>query len=556
MERSLDRSGEIGAARSYEGCLTASENTRIAAIIREGKAALGIELGSTRVKSVAVDADLNIIASGSAQWENSFTDGYWSYSEEEIFSALRASYAALKRDIEYRYGVTPRSFACMGISAMMHGYLAFDKNDKLLVPFRTWRNVTAARAAELLGQALGAHIPERWSIAHLYQAALDKESHVKEIASMNTLAGYVHYRLTGRKVLGVGDASGMFPTEGLAYDPEAAETVEAMLSAEGVNVKINEIFPEILTAGDIAGRLTEAGAALLDESGALEAGIPFCPPEGDAGTGMVATASLRPHTGNVSAGTSVFAMIVLDNKLRSFHKEIDAVATPSGDPVAMIHCNNCCGDIDDWFSVLSEAVTVCTGNVPDKDALYRALYGACNADEDADEDASDDVIAFNYLSGESITGITRGTPAVFRRGDRPFTLPKFVRSLLYSAVATLSIGMEILRSENVPVERIVAHGGFCKSAQGLRALSLALDAPVSAYATAGEGGAWGMAALAAYAASDKKLSLADYLDEKVFASAKSASTVADRAVRNDFRKYLATYKKLLTAEKEAEKIYE
>ena len=551
MERSLDRSGEIGAARSYEGCLTASENTRIAAIIREGKAALGIELGSTRVKSVAVDADLNIIASGSAQWENSFTDGYWSYSEEEIFSALRASYSALKRDIESRYGVTPRTFACMGISAMMHGYLAFDKNDKLLVPFRTWRNVTAACASEILGRALGEHIPERWSIAHLYQAALDKESHVKDIASMNTLAGYVHYRLTGSKVLGVGDASGMFPTGGLAYDPEAAETVEAMLSAEGVNVKIDEIFPEILTAGEEAGKLTEAGAALLDASGNLEAGIPFCPPEGDAGTGMVATASLRPHTGNVSAGTSAFAMIVLDMKLTAYHREIDTVATPCGDPVAMIHCNNCCGDIDDWLSVFREAVALYT----DKEISDDELYGKMLALSDEAED-DNGTVTFNYLSGESITEVTRGTPAVFRRGDRPFTLPSFVRSLLYSAVATLSIGMEVLRSENISVDSIAAHGGFCKSKQGLRALSAALDAPICAYDTAGEGGAWGMAALAAYAVSGKRKTLPDYLDEKVFASLKARRVRADKAEAENFAAYLELYKKLIPLEKEAQKIYE
>ena len=424
---------------------------------------------------------------------------------------------------------------------MMHGYLAFDKNDRLLVPFRTWRNVTAACASEILGRALGEHIPERWSIAHLYQAALDKEIHVKDIASMNTLAGYVHYRLTGSKVLGVGDASGMFPTSGLAYDRKAAETAEAMLSAEGVNVKIN----------DIAGRLTEAGAALLDESGALEAGIPFCPPEGDAGTGMVATASLRPHTGNVSAGTSVFAMIVLDNKLRSFHKEIDAVATPSGDPVAMIHCNNCCGDIDDWFSVFREAVALYT----DKEISDDELYGKMLALSDEAED-DNGTVTFNYLSGESIAEVTRGTPAVFRRGDRPFTLPSFVRSLLYSAVATLSIGMEVLRSENISVDSIAAHGGFCKSEQGLRALSLALDAPICAYATAGEGGAWGMAALAAYAVSGKRKTLPDYLDEKVFASLKARRVRADKAEAENFAAYLELYKKLIPLEKEAQKIYE
>lgn len=551
MERSLGISGETEAARSSEGGAAASDRTRIATIIREGKAALGIELGSTRVKSVAVDADLNIIASGSSQWENSFVGGYWSYSEEEIFSALRASYSTLKRDIESRYGVTPRSFACMGISAMMHGYLAFDKNDKLLVPFRTWRNVTAARAAELLGQALGAHIPERWSIAHLYQAALDKESHVKEIASMNTLAGYVHYRLTGRKVLGVGDASGMFPTSGLEYDPEAVKVAEAMLAAEGVNVKINEIFPEILTAGDFAGTLTETGAALLDESGTLEAGIPFCPPEGDAGTGMVATASLRPHTGNVSAGTSAFAMIVLDMKLTAYHREIDIVATPCGDPVAMIHCNNCCGDIDDWLSVFREAVTLFTDKTISDDELYGKMLAA------SDEAEGDNgTIAFNYLSGESITEVTRGTPAVFRRGDRPFTLSSFVQSLLYSAVATLSIGMEVLRSENIRIDDIAAHGGFCKSPQGLRALSSALGAPICAYATAGEGGAWGMAALAAYAVSGKHKSLPDYLDEKVFASCNARRVRASATETENFGKYLELYKKLVHVEKEAEKIYE
>lgn len=551
MERSLDLSGETVAARSHEGGPTASDRTRNATIIRDGKAALGIELGSTRVKAVAVDADLNVVASGSAQWENSFVNGYWSYSEDEIFAALRSAYSALRRDTESKYGVTPRSFACMGISAMMHGYLAFDKNDRLLVPFRTWRNVTAARAAELLGQALGAHIPERWSIAHLYQAALDKESHVKEIASMNTLAGYVHYRLTGRKVLGVGDASGMFPTEGLAYDPEAAETVEAMLSAEGVNVKIDEIFPEILTAGEEAGKLTEAGAALLDVGGNLKAGIPFCPPEGDAGTGMVATASLRPHTGNVSAGTSAFAMIVLDRKLTAYHREIDIVATPCGDPVAMIHCNNCCGDIDDWLSVFREAVALYT----DKEISDDELYGKMLALSDEAED-DNGTVTFNYLSGESITEVQRGAPAVFRRGDRPFTLPSFVRSLLYSAVATLSIGMEVLRSENISVDSIAAHGGFCKSEQGLRALSLALDAPICAYATAGEGGAWGMAALAAYAVSGKSRSLPDYLDEKVFASCEARRVRASATEKENFGNYLDLYKKLVNVEKEAEKIYE
>lgn len=527
-----------------------SDDARTA--VERGDTVLGIELGSTRVKAVMLGRDLRVLASGSASWENVCSEGYWTYSEEAIFDALRTSYSALVADVGARYGVSPTSFACIGISAMMHGYLAFDSNDELLVPFRTWRNVTAKDAARILSEALGSNIPERWSVAHLYQAVSDGEKHVSRIAYLNTLSGFVHHKLTGRRVLGVGDASGMFPTDGAAYDQRAASIAEKLLSEKGFVRRLTDILPEILVAGDEAGRLTETGARILDPSGRLRAGIPFCPPEGDAGTGMVATASLRPHTGNVSAGTSVFAMIVLDNKLRSFHKEIDEVATPSGDPVAMIHCNNCCGDIDDWFSVLAEAVTVCTGNAPDKDTLYRALYGAC----DVDDNASDDVIAFNYLSGESITGITRGSPAVFRRGDRPFTLSKFVRSLLYSAVATLSIGMEILRSENVPVERIVAHGGFCKSAQGMRALSLALEAPVSAYATAGEGGAWGMAALAAYAASDKKLSLADYLDEKVFSSEEAAATVADRDASNGFREYLAAYKKLLSAEKEAENIYE
>lgn len=551
MKSSETQRGEKRSAGKVICDPSSARKLELGSLIADGGATLGIELGSTRVKAVAVDKDLRVIASGSAQWENSFTDGYWSYSEEEIFSALRASYAALKRDIEYRYGVTPRTFACMGISAMMHGYLAFDKNDRLLVPFRTWRNVNAARASEILGRALGEHIPERWSIAHLYQAALDKESHVKDIASMNTLAGYVHYRLTGNRVLGVGDASGMFPLEGLAYAPAAAKATEAMLSAEGVNVKINEIFPEILTAGDIAGKLTEAGAALLDASGTLDAGIPFCPPEGDAGTGMVATASLRPLTGNVSAGTSAFAMIVLERKLNAYHREIDTVATPCGDPVAMIHCNNCCGDIDDWLSVFREAVALYTDKEISDDELYGKLLAT--ADE-AQNDA--DVISFNYLSGESITEVVRGAPAVFRRGDRPFALSSLVRSLLYSAVATLSIGMEVLRSENISVDSIAAHGGFCKSKQGLRALSAALDAPICAYDTAGEGGAWGMAALAAYAVSGKRTTLPDYLDEKVFASLKARRVRADKAEAENFAAYLELYKKLIPLEKEAQKIYE
>ena len=551
MERSLDLSGETEAARSRDGGPTASDRTRNATIIRDGKAALGIELGSTRVKAVVIDENLNALASGSAQWENSFIDGYWSYSEDEIFSALRSAYSDLRENILAEYGAIPSSYTCIGISAMMHGYLAFDKDDRLLVPFRTWRNVTAARAADLLGKALGTHIPERWSIAHLYQAALDKEEHVYEVASMNTLAGYVHYKLTGRKALGVGDASGMFPTEGLSYDPVAAKTAEAMLAAEGVNVKIDEIFPEILTAGDVAGCLTEAGAALIDDSGVLEAGIPFCPPEGDAGTGMVATASLLPSTGNVSAGTSAFAMIVLEHKPASYHREIDIVTTPSGDPVAMIHCNNCCGDIDDWFSVFREAVTRITGNMLSDDELYKSLLEAADNAESAG-----DVIAFNYLSGESITEVNRGAPAVFRRGDRSFTLPAFMKSLLYSAVATLRIGIDVLRSENIGVGSIAAHGGFFKSVQGVRALAAALGVTVLTYPASGEGGAWGIATLAAYSASGAKLSLSDFLKEKSYPPEPALRISASAAERADFDAYLETYKKLIPAEKEAEKIYE
>lgn len=526
-----------------------SDDARTA--VERGDTVLGIELGSTRVKAVMLGRDLRVLASGSASWENVCSDGYWTYSEEAIFDALRASYSALVADVGARYGVSPTSFACIGISAMMHGYLAFDSNDELLVPFRTWRNVTAKDAARILSEALGSNIPERWSVAHLYQAVSDGEKHVSRIAYLNTLSGFVHHKLTGRRVLGVGDASGMFPTDGAAYDQRAASIAEKLLSEKGFVRRLTDILPEILVAGDEAGRLTEAGARILDPSGRLEAGIPFCPPEGDAGTGMVATASLRPHTGNVSAGTSVFAMIVLDNKLRSFHKEIDAVATPSGDPVAMIHCNNCCGDIDDWFSVFREAVALYTDKEISDDELYGKLLAT------ADEARNDaDVISFNYLSGESITEVVRGAPAVFRRGDRPFALSSFVRSLLYSAVATLSIGMEVLRSENISVDSIAAHGGFCKSKQGLRALSAALDAPICAYDTAGVGGAWGMAALAAYAVSGKRKTLPDYLDEKVFASLKARRVRASATEKENFGNYLDLYKKLVNVEKEAEKIYE
>lgn len=458
--------------------------------------ALGIELGSTRIKACLVDGEdpSVVLAVGSREWENELVDGVWTYSLEAVWSGLQAAYADLAADAERRHGVRPESFGAMGVSAMMHGYLAFDDGGGLLVPFRTWRNTTTGPAAAELTGLFGVNIPLRWSIAHLHQAVVDAEPHVPQVRFCTTLAGYVHWRLTGRKVLGVGDASGMFPIDPATkgYDAELMARYDDL--ASGRVPKLVDLLPEVLAAGQPAGELTADGARLLDPTGTLKAGVPLCPPEGDAGTGMVATGSVSPRTGNVSAGTSIFAMIVLERPLAGVHHELDLVATPAGDPVAMVHCNNGASELAAWAGLFGRFAAA-SGSPLDADAVYGALFAEALAGE---ADAGG-LLAYNYLAGEPITGLEQGRPLVVRTPDSRLTLANFVRAQLYGVFGTLALGMRVLAEEGVGMDRLFAHGGVFRTAGvAQRFLAAALDAPVSVAETASEGGAWGIAVLAAY----------------------------------------------------------
>lgn len=458
--------------------------------------ALGIELGSTRIKACLVDGDdpSLVLAVGSHEWENEFVDGVWTYSLEAVWSGLRAAYADLASDAERRHGVRPESFGAIGVSAMMHGYLAFDADGGLLVPFRTWRNTTTGPAAAELTELFGVNIPLRWSISHLHQAVLDAEPHVAQVRFCTTLAGYVHWRLTGRKVLGVGDASGMFPIDPAtkSYDTELMARYDDL--AAGRVPKLVDLLPEVLAAGQPAGELTSDGARLLDPTGTLKAGVPLCPPEGDAGTGMVATGSVSPRTGNVSAGTSIFAMIVLERPLAGVHHELDLVATPAGHPVAMVHCNNGASELAAWAGLFGRFAAA-SGSPLDADAVYGALFAEALAGE---ADAGG-LLAYNYLAGEPITGLEHGRPLVVRTPDSRLTLANFVRAQLYGVFGTLALGMRVLAEEGVVMDRLFAHGGVFRTAGvAQRFLAAALEAPVSVAETASEGGAWGIAVLAAY----------------------------------------------------------
>ncbi|WP_136611827.1 xylulokinase [Sinomonas albida] len=458
--------------------------------------ALGIELGSTRIKACLVDGEdpSLVLAVGSREWENELVNGVWTYSLESVWSGLQAAYAALAADAERRHGVRPETFGAIGISAMMHGYLAFDDGGELLVPFRTWRNTTTGPAAAELTGLFGVNIPLRWSIAHLHQAVVDAEPHVPQVRFCTTLAGYVHWRLTGRKVLGVGDASGMFPIDPATkgYDAELMARYDDL--AAGRVPKLVDLLPEVLAAGQPAGELTADGARLLDPTGTLKAGVPLCPPEGDAGTGMVATGSVFPRTGNVSAGTSIFAMIVLERPLAGVHHELDLVATPAGDPVAMVHCNNGASELAAWAGLFGRFAAA-SGSPLDADAVYGALFAEALAGE---ADAGG-LLAYNYLAGEPITGLEQGRPLVVRTPDSRLTLANFVRAQLYGVFGTLALGMRVLAEEGVGMDRLFAHGGVFRTAGvAQRFLAAALDAPVSVAETASEGGAWGIAVLAAY----------------------------------------------------------
>jgi sugar (pentulose or hexulose) kinase len=536
--------------------MTASTDDTAARLISAGGATLGIELGSTRIKACLVDDEFQTLATGSHEWENENVDGRWTYSLDAVVHGLQASYADLVTDVTTRFGVTPESFRAIGVSAMMHGYLATDAEGQLLVPFRTWRNSSTGPAAEELTKALGFNIPLRWSIAHLYQAVLDGEEHVSRIASVTTLAGWVHRALTGRDVLGVGDASGVFPIDSApadpsarTYDPRMLALVQQRLDEKAPGLALRDVLPEVLPAGADAGSLTAEGASLLDATGALKPGIPLCPPEGDAGTGMVATNSVAPRTGNVSVGTSIFAMVVLEEPLREVHQELDVVTTPTGDAVAMVHCNNGASEIAAWARVFARFAEVLPGAASvDMDAVYAALL-----DEAVEGDAdAGGVLSFNYLAGEPVTGVEDGRPLLLRTPQTRFTLGNLVRSEVYAAFAALAIGMEALGDEGVEVERLLAHGGLFRTpgaAQSL--LAAALKTPIAVESTASEGGAWGVAVLAAYLRAASTKSLAEFLDGDVFVGASSVVVAPDPDDANGFDAYLERYRAALPLQRAA-----
>lgn len=510
------------------------------------KTYLGIELGSTRIKACLVDGSYTPIAQGGYSWENKHEGGYWTYDISLAAEGLRSAYSDLCADVKERYGEELAPPASIGISGMMHGYLAFDKDDNLLVPFRTWRNTTTGKAAEELTELFGFNIPQRWSIAHLYQAILNGEEHLPRIAHITTLAGYIHYLLTGNWELGVGDASGMFPTVGDGYCEEMLNKFDDLIADRGYPWKIRDILPAVRLCGDCGTRLTERGAVLLDESGRLPAGICVCPPEGDGDTGMMATNSIRPRTGNVSAGTSVFSMLVLDKPLTSVYPEIDVISTPTGHPVAMVHCNNGCSELDAWVRVFGEFAGL-MGYPADVSELYSALYNnALSAPADCGG-----VVAYNYLAGEPVAGIENGAPMYFCAEGGKLTLANLFRAQLYSAVAVLRIGMNILsHKENISADAFNAHGGLFK-VRGVaqQVLADALKVSVAVSESAGEGGAWGMALLAAYAAEGGDTSPDEWLDSRVFASVSTQALAPTDEGMRGFDRYFERYEDGLAAQK-------
>lgn len=516
-----------------------SGTENVAEAIRSGRGRLGIELGSTRIKACLIGDDPSkVLALGSFTWENSFEGGMWTYSLEDVWAGVQAAYADLLDDSERRHAVRPTALESVGISAMMHGYLAFDSEGELLVPFRTWRNTTTGPAAEELTRLFDVNIPLRWSIAHLHQAVLDQEPHVPQVDFMTTLAGYVHWRLTGRNVLGVGDASGMFPIDSVThdYDAELMKRYNTFVSKKAAGMDLARLLPEVLVAGDKAGRLTETGARLLDPSGVLQPGAIFCPPEGDAGTGMVATCSVAPRTGNVSVGTSIFAMVVLERPLTQVHHELDLVTTPAGTPVAMVHCNNGASELAAWAHLFTQFATA-AGLSVDSDAAFSALLQeGLRGEADAGG-----LLVYNYLAGEPVAGLSEGRPLFVRAPDSSFTLPNFIRAQLYGAFATLILGMRVLASQGVAIDRMFAHGGMFRTAGvAQRFLAGALNTPVSVAESASEGGAWGIAVLAAFV-TDPSDDLDDYLRNSVFGDAAFETTNPDPADTAGFTEYLDRY---------------
>lgn len=515
------------------------------------KTALGIELGSTRIKAVLLDLDHVSIASGEYEWENRFEDGVWTYDLEKVWLGLQAAYRQLSNEVKGKYGVQLTHVGTMGFSAMMHGYLPFDSEGEQLAHFRTWRNTNTEQAAEELTTLFQFNIPLRWSVAHLYQAMLNQEDHVEEIDFLTTLAGYVHWKLTGKKILGVGEAAGMFPIDPELndFDISMLEKFEALAKHFDYTWSLKNILPKVQTAGAHAGILTEEGAKLLDPTGTLQAGVPLCPPEGDAGTGMVATNSVAEHTGNVSAGTSIFSMIVLEKPLSDYYTEIDMVATPTGKPVAMVHCNNFTSDINAWVNMFAE-ITEVLGTKVGQEELFTVLFKkAMEADADVGG-----LTNCNYYSGEPITGFEEGRPLLVRMPDSKLSLSNFMRAHIYSALATLEIGMEILTDqEQVQVDYLLGHGGFFKTEKvGQQLMADALRVPVSVMNNAGEGGPWGMALLAAYSVKKEEgQSLESYLKEKVFAEEEVKTEKPTEEGMESFAQYMKRYRSMLNVERAA-----
>ena len=518
--------------------------------IQNGKAILGIEFGSTRIKSVLINSNHEVIASGSHEWENGYVDGIWTYSEEAILSGLQSSYADLKKDVFTRYQIKLTKIAGLGISAMMHGYLPFDSGMNLLVPFRTWRNTITGQAAEELTNLFSFNMPQRWSLSHLYQAILNDESHVKDITFLTTLAGWIHYLLTGEKVLGVGDASGMMPIDSdtCTYDASMVSAFDKLIADKKFPWKLADILPHVLVAGENAGYLTEKGAALLDPEGDLEPGCPLCPPEGDAGTGMAATNSVRARTGNVSAGTSIFSMIVLEKPMSKVYPEIDIVTTPAGKQVGMVHCNSCTSDINAWVSLFREFADL-MGLKTDAGETFTKLF---KKSLEADRDCGG-LVNFNYLAGEPVTGLTEGRPMFLRLPDASMNLANFMRAQIYASMETLKYGMEIMNREKVAIDCVYGHGGLFKTeGVGQNYLAAAIHAPVTVMETAGEGGAWGIALLADYLVyKNADETLEDYLQNRVFAGMKQMTVAPDPADEEGFNRYMDRFVSCIPAQKEA-----
>lgn len=519
--------------------------------IEAGKAILGIELGSTRIKAVLIDQDNKPIAQGSHIWENQLVDGLWTYSIEAILHGLQDSYSDLRANVKEQYGVEIETLAGIGVSAMMHGYMAFNRNEEILVPFRTWRNTNTGKAAAALSELFVYNIPLRWSISHLYQAILNNEEHITEISFLTTLAGYIHWQLTGEKVLGIGDASGMLPIdpETKNYSAEMVRKFDELIAPKGYGWKLSDILPKVLSAGENAGFLTSKGAAMLDKSGHLKAGTPMCPPEGDAGTGMVATNAVKQRTGNVSAGTSSFSMIVLEKELSKPYEMIDMVTTPDGSLVAMVHCNNCTSDLNAWVNLFKEYQEL-MGIPVDMNKIYETLYNhALTGDADCGG-----LISYNYISGEPITGLAEGRPLLVRSANDKFNLANLMRAHLHAAVGVLKIGNDILfNEEKIKVDRITGHGGLFKTkGVGQRILAAAINSPISVMETAGEGGAWGIALLASYLVNNvRQQPLADFLEEQVFAGNAGVEVSPTAEDVAGFNAYIENYKNGLPIESAA-----